>query len=110
MSPTGQAVAPTARAICRTIRVRGRSRWSRTSPGGIQTVGSVLYHELRLSGMHELGDTAGRLDLVDNPVPIPDRLHGHRGASLTPREKLLERPPLMRDPLFANEPAVLPGH
>jgi hypothetical protein len=38
-----------ARCLTSTIRVRGRSRWSRNSPGGIQTVGSVPFRCSRLS-------------------------------------------------------------
>ena len=81
-------------------------------PPGVELVRLVdlPHHELRLARMHELGHTARRLDLVDDPVPVADRLHRDRGPVLTPLEKLLERPALMGNPLFPNEPAVRPGH
>ena len=110
--------------------MRGRSRWSRNAPGGIQTVGSVPFccsrlsprtssrsvllisphHQLRLAGVHELGHAAGGLNLVDDPIPIADRLHGDRGARLTSGQKLLERSALMREPLFADELTIRPRH
>jgi len=112
------------------MRVRGRSRWSRSSPGGIQTVGRVAvaleliepadveliglvdraHHQFCLAGVHELGHAAGRLNLVDDPIPIADRLHRDRGARFTSRQKLLERSALMREPLFADELTVRPSH
>ena len=70
----------------------------------------LAHHQLRLARVHKLGDAAGRLDLVDDPVPVADRLHRDRGARLTSRQKLLERPPLMREPLFADQPTVRPRH
>ena len=60
--------------------------------------------------MHEFGDAAGGLDLVDDPIPIADGLDRHRGARLTAVEKLPERSALMCDPLFTDETAILPDH
>jgi hypothetical protein len=60
--------------------------------------------------VHELGDTAGPLDLVDDPVPVADRLQRDRGTRLTARQKLLERSPLMGQALFADQPPVRPRH
>src|SRR5437870_10301637 len=50
---------------CRTstIRVRGRSRWSRNAPGGIQTVGSVPFRCSRLSPR-----TSSRSVLLISPI------------------------------------------
>src|SRR5439155_22793934 len=45
-----------------------------------------------------------------HPIPIADRLHCDRRARLTSRQKLLERSPLMREPLFADELTVRPSH
>src|SRR4029450_9468538 len=79
----------------------------------------LAHHPLRLARVHELGETAGSLDLVDDPVPVADRLqtppgaappHRARGARLTARQTLLERAPLMGQPLFADQPTVRPGH
>ena len=90
---------------------RARARQP-VQPPGVERVRFVdlPHHELRLAGMHELGHTARRLDLVDDPVPVADRLHRDRGPALTPLEKLLERPALMWDPLLPDEPAIRPGH
>jgi len=43
-------------------------------------------------------------------VGVADRLHRDGGARLTSRQKLLERSPFMREPLFADEPTVRPSH
>jgi putative transposase len=43
-------------------------------------------------------------------IPVADRLHRHRRTPLTPFQKLLQRPALMRDPLFADQPPVRPRH
>src|SRR5262249_36722186 len=61
-------------------------------------------------GVHELGKTAGPFDLVDDPVPVADRLQRDRRAWLTARQKLLERAPLMGQSLFADRPPVHPRH
>jgi hypothetical protein len=41
------------------------------------------HHQLRLAGVHEFGDTARGLNLVDDPVPVPDGLDRHRRSPLT---------------------------
>ena len=51
------------RCLTSTIRVRGRSRWSRNSPGGIQTVGSVPFRCSRLSPR-----TSSRSVLLISPI------------------------------------------
>jgi hypothetical protein len=33
----------------------------------------MSHHKLGFAGMHELGHHSGGLDLVDNPVPVPNR-------------------------------------
>jgi hypothetical protein len=78
----------------------------------VELIGLVdlAHHQLGLAGVHELGDAAGSLNLIDDPIPIADRLHGDRGARLTARQKLLERSPLMGQPLFADELTVRPSH
>src|SRR3989304_5085446 len=89
------------------ILVRGSSRSSRSSPGGIHTEGSVplcskrpspsasslsvlpkvpgtgvdvAHHELRLGGVGQVRHTTSALDFVDDPVPVPHRFHGDRGS------------------------------
>src|SRR5262249_26271072 len=54
--------------------------------------------------------TPRRLNLIDDPIPVADRLHCHRRASLAPFEKLLQRPPFMRDPLLTNQPTIRSYH
>ncbi|HZM28255.1 MAG TPA: hypothetical protein VFB89_12980, partial [Gemmatimonadales bacterium] len=54
------------------------------------------------ASMHESGNTARRLDLVDDPIPVPYRLHRYWGASLTPREKASKRPALVLDPFLSD--------
>ena len=70
---------------------------------------NLSHHQLRLTRVHELGDTARRLDLVNDPIPVPYRLHRDRGASLTLREKTLKRPALMLDPFLSYHLAVRPS-
>ena len=81
-------------------------------PADVESIGLVdlAHHQFCLAGVHELGHAAGGLDLVDDPIPITDRLHGDRGARLTSRQKLLQGSPLMGEPLFADEPTVRPSH
>src|SRR5918994_48936 len=80
-------------------------------PSDVELIGLVdlAHHQFRLASVHELGHAARRLDLVDDPIPIADRLHGDRGARLTSRQKLLQGSPLMGEPLFADEPTVRPS-
>src|SRR5262249_1108517 len=70
----------------------------------------LAHHQLRLARMHEPGKAARRLDLVDDPVPVADRLHRYRRSSLTPLEKLPQGSALMRDPLLTNQLTVRPHH
>jgi len=81
-------------------------------PADVELIGLVdlAHHQFRLAGVDELGHAAGGLNLVDDPIPIADCLHGDRGARLTARQKLLERSPLMGEPLFADELTVRPSH
>jgi hypothetical protein len=81
-------------------------------PADVELVGLVdlAHHEFRLAGVNEFGHAARRLDLIDDPIPGADRLHGDRGAGLTARQKLLECSPLMREPLFADDLTVRPSH
>src|SRR5262245_34647811 len=79
------------------------------SPGTTYTWTS-LGAQLCLACMHELRDAPRRLDLVDDPVPVADRLHRHRRSPLTPFEKLPQCSALMHDPLFADQPAVRSHH
>ena len=37
-------------------------------------------HDLGLGGVGQQGQAAGRLDLVDDPIPIPDTLQGDRST------------------------------
>src|SRR4029453_4588272 len=69
--------------------------------GGLIRLVYLAHHQLRLARVHELGDTAGPLDLVDDPVPVADRLQRDRGARLTAPETAGARP--------AHGPAVVRG-
>ena len=60
--------------------------------------------------VHKPEDATGGLDLVDDPIPIANGLDRQWRAPLTSLEKLLERPALVCDALFADELAVRPGH
>jgi hypothetical protein len=81
-------------------------------PADVELIGLVdlAHHEFGLASVDEPGDATGGLDLVDDPIPIANRLDRHRGTPLTSLEKLLERPALVRGALFADELAVRPGH
>src|SRR5215467_10914613 len=81
-------------------------------PSDVELIGLVdlSHHQFRLTGVDQFGHAARGLDLVDDPIPIANGLDRHRGAALTALEKLLERPALVRDALFADELAVGPGH
>src|SRR5262249_2993490 len=68
------------------------------------------HHQLRLARMDEPRNTPRRLNLIDDPIPVADRLHCHPPASLPPFEKLLQRPPFMRDPLLTNQPTIRSYH
>jgi hypothetical protein len=70
----------------------------------VEPIGLVdlSHHQRRLPRVHELGDATRCLDLIDNPIPVADGLHGDRRAAFTPREKLLERPARVLDPLFSH--------
>src|SRR5262245_12703154 len=79
------------------------------SPGTTYTWTS-LGAQLRLACMHELRDAPRRLNLVDDPEPVADRLHRHRGSLLTSFEKLPQRPALMHDPLLPDQLTVRSHH
>src|SRR6058998_3785353 len=117
---------------CRTstIRVRGKSRWSRNSPGGIQTVGSVPLRCSRLSprasslsvllispiisfalrACTKLGNAARGLDLVDNPVPVADRLDRDGRSTLATFQEFAQRAAVMLNPFLSHQIAVGPDH
>src|SRR3989304_6810230 len=115
------------------ILVRGSSRSSRSSPGGIHTEGSVplcsktpspsasslsvlpkvpgtgvdvAHHELRLGGVGQVRHTTSALDFVDDPVPVPHRFHGDRGSGGELGEEGLDRTWLVVDPPPALNLAV----
>jgi len=48
---------------------------------------------------------AGRLDLVDDPIPVAGRLDRHRRSAITAAEKLRLRTAFMLDPLLADQSA-----
>jgi hypothetical protein len=48
---------------------------------------------------------AGRLDLVDDPLPVAGRLDRHRRSAITAGEKLCQRIAFMLDPLLADQSA-----
>src|SRR4030095_11478656 len=81
-------------------------------PADVEPIGLVdlAHHQFRLAGVHELGPAAGWLHLVDDSIPVADRLHRDWRARLTSRQKLLQGSPLMREPLFADEPTVRANH
>ena len=81
-------------------------------PANVELIGLVdlAHHQLRLAGVHEPGHAAGSLNLVDDPIPITDRLERDGRAGLTSRQKLLQCSSLMREPLFADESTVGPNH
>jgi len=81
-------------------------------PSNVELIGPVdlAHHQLRFAGVHELGHAAGSLNLVDDPIPIPDRLERYGRAGLTSRQKLLQRSSLVREPLFADELTVGPSY
>jgi hypothetical protein len=58
--------------------------------------------------MHESGNTARRLDLVDDPIPVPNRLHRYRRTWLAARQKLLERSAFVLDSFLPYDLAVGP--
>jgi hypothetical protein len=70
----------------------------------VEPIGLVdlSHHQLRLASVHELGDAPRGRDLIDNPIPVADGLHCDRRAAVTPREKLLQRPAHVLDPLFSH--------
>ena len=81
-------------------------------PPDVELIGLVdlAHHQFRLAGVHKFGHAASGLNLVDDPIPVADRLPRDRRAPLTSREKLLEGSPLMREPLFADELTVRASH
>jgi hypothetical protein len=81
-------------------------------PSDVELIGLVdrAHHQFRFASVHEFGHAAGRLNLVDDPVPITDRLYRDRRARLTSRQELLQRSSLMREPLFTDDLTVRSSH
>src|SRR3972149_10711349 len=107
------------------ILVRGSSRSSRSSPGGIHTEGSVplcnkrpspsasslsvlpkvpgtgvhvTHHELRLRRVRQVGHTSGLLNLIHAPIPVAYRLEGNGSAWRERGEEGPDRAWLVIDP------------
>jgi hypothetical protein len=79
---------------------------------GVELIGLIHHaeHELRLPGVDELRDLAGRFDLVHNPVPGADGLDRHRRAALAGGQELLQGAPNVVDPALVPAFAVLGLH
>jgi hypothetical protein len=60
--------------------------------------------------VHQPRQTARGLDLIDDPIPVANRLDRHRRSSLAALEKLTQGAALMLDPFLSHELAIRPGH
>jgi hypothetical protein len=60
--------------------------------------------------VHELGDTARRLDLVNDPIPVTDRLDRDRRSPLAPFQEFPQRAAVMLDPFLSHQLAAGPDH
>jgi len=81
-------------------------------PPDVEPIGLVdlPHHQLRLAGVHELGHAARGLDLVDDPIPVADRLHRHGRSPLATFQELAQRAAVMLNPFLSHELAVGPHH
>src|ERR1700688_3211275 len=62
--------------------------------------------------MHQLRPQPGLLDLVNNPIPVPGRFHGHGGSWLTSVQVFSHRSRSMLQPMAAvfSSRVVFPVH
>ena len=69
-------------------------------PPRVELIGLVHHaeHKLRLPGVDQLRDLAGRFDLIHDPVPVPDGLDRHRRAGLAGAQEPLQGTAGVRDP------------
>ena len=80
------AAAPAGRAGCRGDPHDGQRAdpLQPVHPVGVELVGLVdaAHHDLRLVRVHQGRHLTGRLDLLDDPIPVAGGLHRHGGARL----------------------------
>src|SRR2546428_5620854 len=81
-------------------------------PPHVEPIGLVdlPHHQLRLARVHELGHAASGLDLVDDPVPVADRLYRDGRSPLATFQDLAQRAAGMLNPFLSHELAVGPHH
>ena len=60
--------------------------------------------------MHELGETARGLDLVDDPIPVADGFDRYGRSLLAAFQEVAQRSTVMLDPFLSDQLAVGPGH
>ena len=99
-----------SRRLVKTVSFPARSKphMLRVSPDGKEVW--VQTAEANTNVVLDASDLAVLSTEPTGKQPVTNAWTRDRRARLTSRQKLLERSPFMREPLFADEPTVRPSH